>query len=281
MSAIAHLGKAALPSLPLVNRLPGIRKVRPDAFTGVTVTSGPTRIDPRHVAEYAAVCGFPRKDTVPLTYPHLLTFGAQMEVMASPDYPWAAMGSVHLENTITSHRPIRLEESLGVQVVVDRTRPHAKGTVVDFVSTLTAGDEVVWESVSSYLVRGRGTEDAPAGMSFDAPEGRVSWRLDEGLGRRYGRVSGDMNPIHLHPLSARALGFKRHIAHGMWTKARCLAAIENRLPDAVRVEVAFKKPVFLPGKVDYGVSGDRSQWLFALRRPKDGAPHLVGRTTAL
>lgn len=265
----------------MVNQLPGIRKTRPADFSGVTVTSDPVRMDPAHVARYAAVCGFPRKDSVPVTYPHLLTFGAQMDVMASPDYPWAAMGSVHLENTIVSHRPIGVDEALAVRVDVNTTRPHPKGTVIDFVSTLTSGDDVVWESVSAYLVRGRGTEDAPAGMSFDGPEGKVTWQLDDGLGRRYGRVSGDMNPIHLHPLSAKALGFKRHIAHGMWTKARCLAAIENRLPDAVRVEVAFKKPVFLPGRVSFGVSGDRSEWRFALRRPKDGAPHLLGRTTAL
>lgn len=281
MGAFTPLAKAALPSVPGINLLPGVKKVRPTDFAGVSVTSGPVRIDPEHVGRYADVCGFPRKDTVPVTYPHLLTFGAQMEVMASPEFPWPAMGAVHLENTITSHRPVGVRESLGVRVVADSTRPHAKGTVVDFVSTLTSGDEVVWESVSAYLVRGRGTEDAPAGLSFDAPEGRIAWTLDGGLGRRYGRVSGDMNPIHLHPLSARALGFKRHIAHGMWTKARCLAAIENRLPDAVRVEVAFKKPVFLPGRVSFGVSGDRSEWRFALRRPEDGAPHLVGRATAL
>lgn len=281
MGALAHLGRAALPSVPGVNQLPGVRKVRPSEFTGVTVTSDPVRVEPDHVARYAAVCGFPRKDTVPVTYPHLLTFGAQMEVMASPAFPWQAMGSVHLENTITSHRPVRVGESLGVQVVADTTRPHPKGTVVDFVSTLTSGDETVWESTSSYLVRGRGADDAPAGLTFDAPEGRTTWSLDEGLGRRYGLVSGDVNPIHLHPLTARALGFKRHIAHGMWTKARCLAAIENRLPDAVRIEVAFKKPVFLPARVAFGVDGDRERWIFALRRPQDGAPHLVGRTTAL
>ena len=60
-------------------------------------------------------------------------------------------------------------------------------------------------------------------------------------------MSGDHNPIHLYPITAKALGFPRQIAHGMWTMARCVAALENRLPDAVRVDVAFKKPVLLPG----------------------------------
>ncbi|QCX27284.1 MaoC/PaaZ C-terminal domain-containing protein [Nocardioides jishulii] len=280
MSALAQLGKAALPSLPVVNQLPGIRKVRPEEFSGVTVRTPAAPIDPAHVARYAEVCGFPRKDTAPVTYPHLLTFDAQMEVMASPDFPWAPMGSVHLENTITSHRPVATDEVLGVEVSVTTTRPHAKGTVVDFVSTVTSGSDVVWESVSAYLVRGRGSEDAPPSMSFETPEGRIQWRLDEGAGRRYGAVSGDLNPIHLYPWTARALGFKRQIAHGMWTLARCVAAIENRLPDAVTIEAAFKKPIFLPSTVAYGVNGSREDWRFALRNPRDGSPHVLGRATA-
>ena len=68
-------------------------------------------------------------------------------------------------------------------------------------------------------------------------------------------MSGDHNPIHLHALSAKALGFPRAIAHGMWTKARCLASL--RLPDAFAVDVRFKKPILLPSKVTFGEADDR------------------------
>ena len=91
----------------------------------------------------------------------------------------------------------------------------------------------------------------------DAPTGGVQWKLPADLGRTYAGVSGDHNPIHLYPLTAKALGFPRQIAHGMWTLARSIAAIENRLPDAVTVEVAFKKPVFLPGTVAFARPGRR------------------------
>jgi acyl dehydratase len=94
-------------------------------------------------------------------------------------------------------------------------------------------------------------------------------------------VSGDANPIHLYPLTAKALGFPRQIAHGMWTMARCVAALENRLPSAVRVDVAFKKPVLLPGTVALGTDPVEGGWAFSLSSPKSGAPHLAGRTTAL
>ena len=94
----------------------------------------------------------------------------------------------------------------------------------------------------------------PTPDSLDVVPGRVTWRLSGDLGRRYAAVSGDHNPIHLYPLTAKALGFKRQIAHGMWSLARCVAAVENRLPDAVTVDAAFKKPIFLPGSVAFGVS---------------------------
>ena len=90
-------------------------------------------------------------------------------------------------------------------------------------------------------------------------------------------MSGDRNPIHLYPLTAKAFGFPRQIAHGMWSLARCVAAIENRLPDAVTVDVAFKKPILLPGTVAFGHEEADGRQTFALTRPKDGSPHLVGR----
>jgi acyl dehydratase len=105
----------------------------------------------------------------------------------------------------------------------------------------------------------------------------TSWRLAGDLGRRYAAVSGDHNPIHLYALTAKAFGFPRQIAHGMWSKARCLAALDGRLPDAVTTEVVFKKPVLLPGSVTFGSARHADGYAFALARPKDGKPHLLGR----
>jgi acyl dehydratase len=271
--------KAALPSIPGVNQLPGVRKdPKADPTTLHLVRSGVV-VDRDHAAAYAGVCGFPVKDSVPLTYPHMLAFPLHMQAMTSPQFPYPAVGSVHVENVITGHRPIHPGESLAVSVRVSAPRPHPKGTVVDFLSEVRSGGEVVWESSSTYLRRGRPHEDADKGLTFDTtPAGSTEWRLPADLGRRYGAVSGDRNPIHLYPLTAKALGFPRQIAHGMWSLARCAAALENRLPDAVTVEVAFKKPILLPGSVAFGHEArpDGGQ-VFALTSPKDGAPHLVGR----
>ena len=112
-----------------------------------------------------------------------------------------------------------------------------------------------------------------------APEGSTKWRLPRDLGRRYAAVSGDRNPIHLYAATAKAFGFPRQIAHGMWTKARCLAALQGRLPDAYSVEVGFKKPIPLPSTVVFGSRLGDDVIEFGVTRAKDGVPHLVGRVT--
>src|SRR6185312_7646873 len=125
-----------------------------------------------------------------------------------------------------------------------------------------------WEGVSTFLRRGKGDPEAPSGSDFaldPATPASAEWRLGGDLGRRYAAVSGDRNPIHMHALAARPLGFPAAIAHGMWTKARCLAALESRLPDAFAVEVRFRKPILLPARVEFASSAQGEQIDFAVR----------------
>ena len=278
---LSTLIKAALPVVPGVNQLPGIKKASAKNFTGLSYARTGVEATRSDVDAYSAVCGFPRKDTVPLPYPHMLAFPLHMAIMSDPAFPYPAIGMVHLENTITARRAIAVGEVLDLTTAVVTPRAHAKGVLLDFVTTVTSGGEVVWESTSTYLRRGARTEGEPDAGSViaGAPTGGVQWKLPADLGRTYAGVSGDHNPIHLYALTARALGFPRQIAHGMWTLARSVAAIENRLPDAVTVEVAFKLPVFLPGTVAFADRSDDGVHTFAVTNPKDGSPHLVGRAT--
>jgi acyl dehydratase len=258
--------KAALPMVPGASRLPfvaGGGGSMPAAERTASVT-----IEAAHLADYAKVCGFRLRDAVPVTYPHILAFGLHMQLMTAGDFPFPAIGLVHIENEITQHRPVRVGETLALGVTPTEPAPHPKGRQFSIVTTASVGDEVVWEETSTMLRRGKGSGEKER-SSFDPLPAQAEWRLPGDLGRRYGGVSGDRNPIHIHPLTARAFGFPRPIAHGMWTKARSLAAMEPRLPDAFTVSVAFKKPIFLPGKVQFGSDDER----FAVWSE---GPHLQG-----
>jgi hypothetical protein len=277
-AGLSTMLKAALPVLPGVNLIPGVAK-RGGDLPDLTLTRPDLAIDPGHVAAYAEVCGFPARQHLPLTYPHMLAFPLHMGIMTDGSFPFPAIGTVHLANMITQHRLIAPTERLDVSATAHNLRPHPKGRVFDLVTTVTSGGETVWDSTSEYLRVGGGDKGlAPERAPLDlVPAGPLVWRLPGDLGRRYAAVSGDHNPIHLYPLTAKAFGFPRQIAHGMWTKARCVAALDNRLPDAVAVRVEFKKPVFLPGTVALGSRIGDDAVDFSLTRPKDGAPHLVGR----
>lgn len=281
--------KAALPLVPGVSRLPGIKKSG-STLPQLVLTRHDVPVDRSHLAAYAEVCGFGIKETLPLTYPHMLAFPLHMMLITAGDFPFPAIGLVHIANSITAHRQVTASERLQVTARAQHLRAHSKGRAFDIETQVHSSGHLVWTETSTFLHRGRsseGTVDSTRTFEDVAPS-VAEWRLAGDLGRRYAAVSGDRNPIHLYGITAKAFGFPRQIAHGMWSEARCLAALEGRLPDAVTVDVVFKKPVLLPGKVAFGSkvisteSGTGHQdYAFSLTDPRNGAPHLLGRTSGL
>ncbi|TFV53754.1 MaoC/PaaZ C-terminal domain-containing protein [Blastococcus sp. TF02A_35] len=265
----ALFAKAALTARGRGGELPDTHLAR----TGVTV-------DPANLAEYARVCRFPLTDALPATYPHMLTFPLQMALMSDRAFPLALPGLVHVRNRIDVLRPVAATEALDLEVWAERFASHRSGATVDLCASVSAGGTEVWRGRSTYLARGA---KAPSG----APESDVTvqvgelghpvatWRIPDDAGRRYAKVSGDVNPIHLSGLTAKAFGFKRAIAHGMWVKARVLAAVENRLPDSFTVDVGFRKPLFLPSTVTLSTAATGGGWDAAVRNAKSGTEHLV------
>ncbi|HEX5712895.1 MAG TPA: MaoC/PaaZ C-terminal domain-containing protein [Solirubrobacterales bacterium] len=241
--------------------------------------------EPGAVADYAKVCGFALRDSLPVTYPHVLAFPLHMAVMADGAFPFGAVGLVHVENRIEQRRPVGIAEQLSVRVRPTPLQPHPKGRTFSLLTEVTVGDELVWSSTSTMLRRGKGDDSAKAEQSFAAlpaeTPASAEWKLGGDLGRRYASVSGDRNPIHMHSLTAKPLGFPAAIAHGMWTKARCLAALEGRLPDAFGVDVRFRKPILLPSKVEFASAGEGEEIAFAVRDAKRQTPHLDGRVAPL
>ncbi len=273
--------KAVLPSIPGTNRLRGQPSAkRADALPPVRLELPSIEPDLAHISAYREVCGFPIRDVLPATYPHLLAFPLHLSVMTDPAFPFAAMGAVHISNRIEQRRPIGVSELLDLAVWVEHLAPHRRGRTVTVVSQARIRDEVVWRDETVLLSRGQGRPDADdvhQDLPDEAPSGPSQWTLPGGLGRRYAAVSGDRNPIHLYDVTAKAFGFRRHIAHGMWTKARCLAALENRLPESYAVEVAFRRPIELPSRVTFGARQIESRLDFGVRGAS--GTHLLGRVT--
>lgn len=301
LPSFARAAASMIPGASLLPFVPGRGKEIPD----IELRLAGVRPEREKVAAYAKVCGFTLREQLPATYPHVLAFGMHMAAMADGRFPFGAVGLVHIENRIVQHRPIGLEEELEIRVRTTPLQAHPRGRAFSIVSEALVGGELVWEDVSRFLRRGGGSSSSSeaGGASTATPQGSAAepggesaaggstgeqelavsaeWKLPGDLGRRYAGVSGDRNPIHMHSLLAKPLGFPRAIAHGMWTKARCLAALENRLPDAFSVEARFRKPILLPARVVFASAEQGQQIDFAVRDAKRGAPHLEGHTRPL
>jgi acyl dehydratase len=138
-------------------------------------------------------------------------------------------------------------------VHVQNLQPHAKGATFDLVTTLDDQLGALWEAESQMLCRGvklegQSVEDVLASTLTLTQV--AQWKAPADIGRQYAKVSGDYNPIHLSAASAKLFGFPSAIAHGLWNKARTLAALADHLPSAnIEIAVQFKKPVRLPSEV--------------------------------
>jgi acyl dehydratase len=302
--------RTVAPLLPGASRLPWIGGGGGEIPDTVLSLPG-ARAETARLADYAAVCGFQPSERLPATYPHVLAFPLHLALMADGRFPFAAVGLVHVANTIAQQRPIGPQERLEVKVRATPLRAHPRGRVFSLITEARADGELVWCERSTMLRRG-GSGGSPADASASpgdqeavgepgareaddtlaapaATDHDERWSLPSDLGRRYAAVSGDRNPIHMHALSARALGFPRAIAHGMWTKARCLAALSSGPSGALvaapfSIDVRFRRPILLPAQVALasapaprrdGVVGAAVS--FGVRDASGETEHLVGR----
>jgi len=270
-------GPAALYSKAALGGLRSGGETLPDT----ELVLGGVTTDRAMLAAYDQVCGFRLADELPATYPHVLAFPLQMALMTEPGFPFPLLGMVHVANRITQHRPARLGEEFTLRVRAENLRPHPRGRQFDVVSELVPPDaeSPVWTDVSTYLRRGGGSGEGRR-EQLAQPTANAIWRVPGDIGRRYAAVSGDRNPIHLHPLTAKAFGFPSAIAHGMWTKARSLASFEGRLPRAYTVDVRFARPVLLPAKAAFTSWPTDDGWAFELWNARKPKPHLMGTITS-
>lgn len=225
------------------------------------------RIDAERARDFDHLMGGPATDLVHPGVLHVLAFPVSLALMARRDFPFALLGLVHVRNQVLQHRPVRVGELVDVECRVRDLRPHRKGRTFEAVSTILGGDgEIIATDVSTYLVRGGGEPSSRARRDFAPPRPTGRWRLAADVGRRYAAVAGDVNPIHMSALSAKAFGFPRAIAHGMYTASRAFTESRVDLSRPLRWDVSFDAPVTLPGSVLVAYEDD----------PASGSVHCVG-----
>ncbi|MCB0939761.1 MAG: dehydratase [Mycobacterium sp.] len=276
-NGLMNLVRAAAGALPLIPR--------GDTVPNHARSVEELAIDRSKVAAYCAVTGLRYGDTVPLTYPFALTFPTVMGLITGFDFPFSAMGAVHVENRITAHRPIAVTDTVSARVRAENLREHRKGLLVDVLTDISVGNEPAWHQVTTFLHQQRTSlSDEPKPEPPRAPKlppPNAILRITPAQIRRYAAIGGDRNPIHTSALGAKLFGFPTVIAHGMFSAAAILANIESQLPTAVSYAVKFGKPLVLPASAGVYVDRVADGWDLALRNIAKGYPHLTATVRAL
>lgn len=237
--------------------------------------------DAAQLAAYREICGFAPEGGLPITYPHVLVASLHMRLLTQPEFPLPLLGLVHLRNRITQTRPLTAEERFDVRVRTGEGRQTDKGLEFDiWAHYADAQGQEVWTGETTVFFRNR-----PAGGGAKRPPAPVDSSISDyatinapaDIGRRYGRIAGDMNPIHLYAVTAKLFGFPRAIAHGMWSLARCAALIEPNLAHPPKeLSVKFMQPLLLPSRAALKYTPKNAGMEYSLIGTSGGKVHLAG-----
>lgn len=252
------------------------------------------RADLAKVTEFAHLMGEPARDVLPSGYLHALAFPVAMSVMVADAFPLPLLGMIHLRNQVEQLAPVMFDDELSIRAWARDLTGHRSGTQVQIVAEIHNGDgtALLWRGVSTYLAKGvylPGLDKptvAAERLDFVPPAPTAQWRLGVDTGRAYAAVSGDFNPIHLSVLSAKALGLRRSIAHGMYAAARVLATVPLAKPPAFNWDISFDSPIFLPATVSLEVVDHRADdgvWLgseFTAWNARSARRYFSGTVTA-
>lgn len=258
-----------------------VRSVGPDALPDTRLHVPSFGIDAERLVRYQRLMGDTLRDEVPSVFMHGTVFPLALSLMLRDGFPLPLLGMVHLSNRVEHRRVLRPSETFSATAWAQALRPHHAGATIELVVEAADADgEVVWRGVSEYLAKGVVVEGAPAPsrperQDFHAPRTTARWRLGAGIGREYADVLGDYNPIHLSGLSAKALGFPRAIAHGMYLAGRALVATAPH-GRGFAWEISFDAPVLLPGTVEFNATREGERTEFVGWDAKKGRKHFSG-----
>lgn len=269
-----------LPSLPAVLVKLALKSSTyqiTDSLPALRAQQNDLLIDLRHLNTFRSVCGFKPGNRIPATYLQSLAMPLVLNIMSSSQFPIRALGKIHLRNQVSvlesfdPRQPINLAASIGSSLLTSR------GLEWNMNFTAMVDNQLVWSGSSTYLYdceTGMGRREKPKLIRGDNPQ---DWFVPRGTGRSYGRVSRDCNPIHLSRLTAKMFGFRSAIAHGMWSKTRCLAALEDQLPESgYSVDVIFQRPLYLPSNVKFYTRQLESGQHFSLFNYQGEKAYLTG-----
>jgi hypothetical protein len=281
-------------------------------LSNVRVVRHHLKPDAQKVLDYKRVCGFSSPDRIdpnqseskttdpvtpiPATYLQTLFIGLLGKFITTSHFPITPMGLIQVGQSFEQTRAVTTDEILDLSCQLHGMTKTAKGIHTQFLLKVLSGKEIVWQGISTFFTR---SKNKPPKKKLnekkeDCLEIKETIAVPRDTGLKYAGVSGDYNPHHLYGFTARMIGFKQPIAHGMWSLARAMASLENRFGThyPLKADAAFKLPIFMPAVITLGhepaetlpadspamdIESDETRINFELRDKAKGLPHLKGQ----
>ena len=242
-----------------------------------------------HLARYRRVCGFSDDGNLPITYPHVLAGPLHMALLTHRRFVVRLMGLIHVANEIHQVRPLPEGATFRSRSWVEGFRDGDRGHEFELFTEFDDAAGTAWHEKATLLARraasgGQAARSARQILRYEkSADGEtpptVEIHATRSVGRRYGWLSGDLNPIHLGDWGAKLFGFDAAVAHGMWSMARSLAALGTAvLAPPLRIHVDFKLPLFLPSEARLEHWPKDGRHVFVLKDGEGQRPHLAGST---
>lgn len=250
-------------------------------------------VDSRALNEYLQVLNLEKSDYLPILYPHVMAGSMHMNMLSHKAFPIRLLGAVHLKNRIIQHKAIPDNAIMTIESEIADYRLVEKGVEFDFTTDVIVADEKVWEETSTYFQAGRfGGKDNPSKeksfelTSLNSPESTGNWHVPNNRGKKYAKITGDYNPIHMSPLAAKLFGFKRDIAHGFGVLAEAIEyssaiTVAGGLDKSLQVDVVFKGPVFLDSDVSIKQNKEQDAHRFDVYCGENPKPSICGAVQAV
>ncbi len=237
------------------------------------------RISPRDLAGFFELSGLPASEALPILYPHTVSFPMLMAVLSHPRFPIPIWNMLQVRNRLLQHAPIAPDAVLNFSVRAGERRVLEKGVEMDLLVSAETGGRAVWEAVDTFYARGRfGAAQAAVCPSPNVAGTTVAeWRLPAHGRWRYGRLSGDMNPLHMSDGYARRFGYSGAFTHPQRIIGQCLGHLGATGHVPMELETWIKGPVFYGARLSLRSESRAAEQLFALHVDDDVRPAIVGR----